>query len=300
MDTQIRESQDHIKAMAPIISRAYQLGKQQRHDDAFNTLLPYFERDEVPQYFCQPAGWTIYRYFKDHIAQLSPLYATTILGYYLMFCAHKPDLVHSYIMILAINYHKLHQNEFKITEFCLQWGLGNFMTDDYKSKSCISSDGKAITFPSLAAKVATAIYKELKSNHSEEKTRSVLPFFETVKTRCPKYEFTPLYIANLYAWIGDYDHAKMNFKNLLLKSSKWYLWQALGNLLDDQYKLSCYCKALSIGPKEDYAGELHLSLARMLVNDDKPHAATEIEKYTKTYRHNGWTCLLYTSPSPRD
>ena len=36
-------SQEHIKAIAPDIAKAYQLGKEQKYDEAYQVLLPYFE-----------------------------------------------------------------------------------------------------------------------------------------------------------------------------------------------------------------------------------------------------------------
>lgn len=288
MNIQEWESHEHIMAIAPIVSLAYRLGKQQRHDEAYVTLLPYLEHDEVPNYFCQPAGWTIYRYIKEHIEQLSPSQAKTIFGYYLNFCGHEPNLLHSFIMLLALNYHKLHLHDFSILDFCRQWGLDRFMPDDYKSSTSTALDGRTITFPSLAVRVATQLYKELKERHNTNEAQEFLSFFETVKEKCPDYEFTPLYIANLYAWIGEKDKSIDMFKNMLAYKPKWYLWHSLGNLLDDSLKLSCYCKALTMVDKEDYAGELHLTLARMLLHSEPTYAAAELDKYTTTYSQNGW------------
>ena len=288
MEVNERESQQHVKAIAPIISQAYQFGKQGLHDEAFHLLLPYLERNEIPQYFCQPAGWTIYRFIKAHMSQLQPSQFRTIFDYYFGFCEKKPSLVHSYIMVLAINFHKLHRMEFSLSEFCQKWGLSNFMPEDFKSTHVVNMEGKNITFQSLGVKVATALYKELKACHTKDTAQDVLPFFETVRELCPEYEFPPLYIANLYAWTENYDKAKKMFKDMLTKTPKWYLWQAFGNLLDCQLKLSCYCKALTMVDKEDYAGELHLTLAAMLTNTDKSHAAAELSKYVSTYHRNGW------------
>lgn len=49
-------SQEHIKTIAPVVAKAYQLGKEQKYDEAYQTLLPLFEAKEIPSYFKSPAG----------------------------------------------------------------------------------------------------------------------------------------------------------------------------------------------------------------------------------------------------
>ncbi len=288
MTIQERESKEHIKEIAPIISQAYQLGKQRQYDEAFYKILPYLKLNEIPQYFYQPAGWTIYRFVKTNIAQLTPIQIKTTFDYYFDFCEKQPNLLHSYIMVLALTYHKTHQMDFSFTEFCQKWGLDNFMEEDFKPTKGITPDGKEILFQSLVVKAATALYKELKSHHTDDSVHVFLPFFKTVKEQCPEYEFTPLYIANLHAWMGESHKAQIIFEDMLRKNPKWYIWQALGNIVNDKLKMSCYCKALTMVDKEDYAGELHITLASLLVGSDKPHAAAELAKYVSTYKHNGW------------
>mgnify|MGYP006966740518 FL=1 len=168
MTIQERESKEHIKEIAPIISQAYQLGKQRQYDEAFYKILPYLKLNEIPQYFYQPAGWTIYRYVKANIAQLTPTQIKMTFDYYFDFCEKQPNLLHSYIMVLALTYHKTHQMDFSFTEFCQKWGLDNFMEEDFKPTKGITPDGKEILFQSLVVKAATALYKELKSHHTDD------------------------------------------------------------------------------------------------------------------------------------
>ena len=35
-------SQEHIKTIAPDIAKAYQLGKEQKYDEAYQVLVPHF------------------------------------------------------------------------------------------------------------------------------------------------------------------------------------------------------------------------------------------------------------------
>lgn len=288
MNKEERESQENILRLSPVISKAYSLGKEKKVDEAFETLRPYLERDEVPTYFCKPTGWTIYRYIKEKLSLLLPSEATAIFGHYLNLCEQKPDTVHSYIMVLAVSYKKLHTQEFRFVDFCRSWGLDNFRDEDYVSTKTTNQDGKTITYHSLVVKVATLLYKDLKHLRSPNYASEFLPFFNMVLTKCPDYEFTPLYIANLHAWNEDKDTAITMFRKMLVNKQQWYLWKHLGDLLDNDLRLSCYCKTLTMTDKENYIGEIHLALSSMLLASNPGQAAYELQSYVTTYQKNGW------------
>lgn len=288
MQIQERESQENIRRMAPHVSRANDLSKAGQVDEAFTSLRPYLERDEVPSYLYMPVGWVIYRYIKENTARLLPHEATKIFGFYLRLCQSKPEMVHSYVMVKAIDYNKKHPEEFDFTAFCRKWRLDNFRDEDYVGGEGVGSDGKNVKYQSLVVKAATALYKCLKRNHTEDTAREFLPFFETLSQRCPDYEFTPLYIANMHAWMGEKDEAVRQFRHMLTRNQQWYLWSQLGNLLDTPLRLSCYCKALSMSAKEEFNGDLHLGLATMLATSSPQQAAYELSAYATTCKNNGW------------
>ena len=105
-------TQEHIKAIAPDIAKAYQLGKEQKYYDAYNILVPHLEAKEIPSYFEQPCGWTIYRYLKNNENKLSSLEIRKALSFYLSFASCKPSTLHSCIMVQAANLEKKHENDF--------------------------------------------------------------------------------------------------------------------------------------------------------------------------------------------
>ena len=290
MDRNERESQENILRISHVVSKAFSLGKEHKTDEAYETLRPYLERDEVPAYFCQPTGWTIYRYVKEKLSTLQPGQAWNIFGHYLNCCSHKPDMVHSYILVLAMSYAKLHMQEFPFVDFCRSWDLECLRDEDYVSTEGKGADGQPVVYQSLAIKVATLLYKEIKGAGSPKLAEEFLPFFEKVLQRCPDYEFTPLYIANLHAWQGDKETAVAMFKRMLVHRQQWYLWQHLGDLMDDDIKLSCYCKTLTLIDKEEYIGKIHLALASLLINQWPEQAAYELQAYVVTYQRNGWKC----------
>ena len=282
-------SQEHIKTIAPDVAKAYQLGKEQKYDEAYQTLLPLFEAKEIPSYFEEPCGWTIYRYLKNNESRLTSMEIRKALSYYLTFASCKPSNLHSCIMVQAVNLEKKHENDFRFIEFCQMWKLESFRDEDFISAKGTTESGKSIEFQSLAENVATRLYKELKSRHTEEFVNDLFPFFLTIKEKCPGNRFVGMYIAQLYYWLNDIEKAIAEYKKILRTAPEWFIWKHLGDIcVDTEIKISMYCKAMTMMGKDEYIGELRLNLASLLLEQNKEHAAYEIEQYMKTYKENGW------------
>ena len=160
--------------------------------------MPHFEAKEIPSYFEEPCGWTIYQYLKNNENKLSSLEIRKALSFYFSFASCKPSTLHSCIMVQAANLEKKHENDFKFIEFCQMWNLNNLREEDFIATKGTTENGKSIEFKSLAENVATRLYKELKSRHTVEFVDQLFPFFLTVKEKCPENRFIGMYIAQLY------------------------------------------------------------------------------------------------------
>jgi tetratricopeptide (TPR) repeat protein len=282
-------SQAHINAIAPVISKAYKLGKEHKHDEAYQVLLPHFEAKEIPSFFEKPCGWTIYHYLKKNEDKLSSRDIRKALVFYMTFASCKPSALHSCMMIQAANLEKKFENDFRFIEFCQMWNLKNFRDEDFLSEKGTTGNGKSIEFLSLAEKVATRLYKELKSRHTVEFVNELFPFFETIKEKCPNNRFIRLYIAQLYYWQGYTERAIAEYKHILRTTPEWFIWKHLGDICEDkEIRISLYCKAMTMMGKDEYIGELRLALANLLLDANKEQAAYEVEQYMKTYKANGW------------
>ena len=285
-------SQEHIKAIAPDVAKAYQLGKEQKYDEAYQILLPLFEAKEIPSYFEEPCGWTIYRYLKKNENKLSSTEIRKALSFYLAFASCKPSNLHSCIMVQAVNLEKKHENDFRFIEFCLMWKLESLREEDYISAKGTTENGKSIEFQSLAENVATRLYKEMKLRHTVEFVNELFPFFLSIKEKCPENRFIGMYIAQLYYWLNDIDKAIAEYKKILRTTPDWFIWKHLGDICEDaDVKISMYCKAMTMMGKDEYIGELRLNLAKLLLESNKEQAAYEIEQYMKTYKEHGWKIL---------
>ena len=282
-------SQEHIKAIAPDVAKAYKLGKEQKYEEAYQVLVPHFENKEIPTYFEEPCGWTVYRYLKNNENRLSTFEIRRALSFYMDFASCKPSLLHSCIMIQAANFEKKHENDFRFIEFCLMWKLESLRDVDFMTEKGKTESGKSIEFQSLAEKVATRLYKELKQRHTVEFVNELFPFFETIKEKCPNNRFIRLYIAQLYYWQGNTEKAIAEYKHILRTTSEWFIWKHLGDICEDkEVRISLYCKAMTMMGKDEYIGELRLALANLLLDANKEQAVYEVEQYMKTYKANGW------------
>lgn len=282
-------SQEHIKAIAPAVARVYQLGKEQKYVEAYNVLVPHLEAKEIPSYFEEPCGWTIYRYLKNNENKLSSLEIRKALAFYLSFASCKPSTLHSCIMVQATNLEKKHENDLRFIEFCLMWKLESLREEDFVSAKGTTESGKNISFMSLAENVATRLYKELKSRHTEEFVTQLFPFFHTVKEKCPENRFIGMYIAQLYYWQNNKEKAIEEYKNILKTAPEWFVWKNLGDICEEEnVRISLYCKAMTMMGKDEYVGDVRLCLAKLLMETNKEQAAFEIEQYMSTYKENGW------------
>ncbi len=282
-------SQEYIKAIAPDIAKAYQYGKEHKYDEAYQVLVPHFENKEIPTYFEETCGWTIYRFLKKNEENLSSKDIRKALAFYIAFASCKPSTLHSCIMIQAANLEKKHENDFRFIEFCLMWKLESLRDEDFLSAKGATENGKSIEFQSLAEKVATRLYKELKQRHTVEFVNELFPFFETIMEKCPNNRFIRLYIAQLYYWQGYTERAIAEYKHILRTTPEWFIWKHLGDICEDkEVRISLYCKAMTMMGKDEYIGELRLALANLLLDANKEQAAYEVEQYMKTYKANGW------------
>lgn len=290
MDKTERETQEHIKEVgANFVSKAYALKKDKKYQEAYNILLPLFEKDEMPSYFCDAAGWVIYYYLKTNLEKLPSVEFYKIMQFYLNFWDEKASMLHSYMMVLALNKEKRQKNFPAFISFCKSWKLGSLREEDFKSHVGKTKEGKTITFSSLAVQIAITLYKSIKvSPERKILAEENKPYFNTIKDKCPDFEFSPLYLANLEAWQGNKDEAISQFKNMLCTRPQWYLWNSLGDILEGDLRVSCLCKSITMMDDEKFIVKIHLQLADELKFSEPQQAAYELNKYMETSRNNGW------------
>lgn len=165
-----------------------------------------------------------------------------------------------------------------------KWGLNNFRDEDWLREQ---KDEKE--FPSLVEKVIKHYFAGLKS----DSFRNTAHGFETLLEKaCKKYDDDQLdrNLAALMLAKGDKEKALSIYRSLLLNLNRFYIWKELAEATDDiELKISAYCKAIVSEPKDEFLGDIHLALAKLMIDDGfYPEAKRELQTYADTYCNNGW------------
>ena len=165
-----------------------------------------------------------------------------------------------------------------------KWGFENFRDEDW-----LREQKEEKLFPSLVEKVIKHYFAGLKCNSF----RNVTPAFEELlEEACKKYDDDQLdrNLAILMLAKGNKEKALSIYRTLLLKLNRFYVWKELAEAADDiELKISAYCKAIVSEPQDEFLGDIHLVLAKLMIDDGLlSEAKRELQTYADTYRNNGW------------
>lgn len=165
-----------------------------------------------------------------------------------------------------------------------KWGLENFRSEDWLRER---KEGKV--FPSLVEKVIKHYFAGLKRNSFNNSA----PEFELLLEKAYKqYDDDQIErdLAIIVLAKGDKEKALSIYRSLLLNLNRFYVWKELAEATDDiELKISAYCKAIISEPKDEFLGDIHLSLARLMMEHGfNQEAKRELQTYVDTYNKNGW------------
>ena len=133
------------------IQEAKELSQNGNNDKAWEILTQLSVDGNLPEEVHESYGWAIYRYLRDHIAQLDSVQVRTQLKNYIYLHNERPSTLHSQILNFALNYSKQDSN-FKLISFLKLWNPNNLRLDDFEDSH--SNEGK--TIPSLMSRIAKA------------------------------------------------------------------------------------------------------------------------------------------------
>ena len=164
------------------------------------------------------------------------------------------------------------------------WGLDNFLPEDWQREKKDDTE-----YPSLVEKAVRHYFSALEST----RFRKVDERFEPLlRKACQEFNDDQLDrdLAIMMMAMGRHDEALSIYRSLLLSLNRFYVWKELAEATSDvELKLSAYCKAIVSEPKDEYLGEIHLELARILIGNKMfAEARRELQTYSETYRKNGW------------
>lgn len=187
--------------------------------------------------------------------------------------------------VLALYLWKLPENSSVLAVPAInKWGLGNFRSEDWKREK---KDEKE--FPSLVEKVIKHYFAGLKLNQFN----NVESEFESLLEKASKeYEDDQLErdLAILTIAKGNKEKALSIYRSLLLRLNRFYVWKELAEATDDiELKISAYCMAIVSEPKDEFLGDVHLALAKLMIDEGAfPEAKRELQTYADTHNKNRW------------
>lgn len=277
---------DTLRAKCQAMSAASDLYKAKDYVKAYETAKETIANDVVPETFNLSCAWIIYRYLKQMVGNISTENIEVCSKF---FFSHleQPSLVRSLFLVQMIELSK-NNTRFDFLAFCIRYNICNLRSEDFIGNE-IKTDSQVIRYDSLAEKLATRIYNIMKSTKSPHYASLLMPFFEEVKQKCSKNKFIDMYIGLLHYWKGEAEAARKVFIHILKTDPQWYIWKNMMYVSQDaEEKIAFCCKAATLVSDERFKGNLHLQLSELLVDNDPPHAAMEINKLFETYKSNNW------------
>ncbi|MBT3298890.1 hypothetical protein HN385_08200 [archaeon] len=195
---------------------------------------------------------------------------------------------HSEILKIADRFME-EDNTWRFYDFFQKWGTGNFQYNDWHEE--INGDFKN---KPLVIKALKKVFKLAKLPGSEKKDFTwILPLY---KEALEVFD-DDIWILREYATIlnvcDNTQEAIKIYKNILLDlSDQAYVWHEFATLIADsntEVAISMLCKAIDIQKNEDFLGDIHLQLAKLLVEEGKlSEAKNEVNIYKDHRIKKGW------------
>lgn len=231
-------------------------------------------------------GWILYRYIHANIDTMSSKELRTLLSYYIKLEVERPSVLHSQMLLMAINVSMKH-SDFNIVAFFRLWNPCYFRDEDIQKGK--GNDGKE--YSSLAVKAIKRCFQWVKGQQHKdsEQVAWLASLYDTVIGHNSADDWLLRDRASIYLWQDDRNKALNIYMELVLRlSEKYYIWSELADLINDNddLRIALLSKALLLERNEIYLGGIHLRLAAELIKKGmKAEALRELMTYEQVH-HN--------------
>ena len=240
-------------------------------------------KETVLDFFRETIFWNIFNAHKENrFSELWSLFEQYNNNY----SKHGQSKWHSEILNLAERFMK-ENDEWRFLNFFKNWNPENLRTDDWKETK---KDEQ--TFKPLATKAIKKSFEVLKTQTSEQNLSWLIQPYEKAIKLFPYDEWLLREKALLHFKNNELELAIKIYKQLVLKlTDKHYVWQEFSDCIvsDNSLKIGMLSKALSLEKNEDFLGDIHLDLAKILIDENLlENALLELEAYKKHREIKGW------------
>jgi len=239
---------------------------------------------------------------KQNLIRLNEVWATVS-----SFPIKRPSKEYS---IILKSFHRFNKGWSGYPEFAREWGLDNFMPEDYQPEAF--KDNKMMP---LAEQVYSAYAKwVLFTGQKEIRFDEIRAFLRVQSDPKKNLEEHPELIARMQQLLTDhpeYDYPRYYLAQLLLlrdddsaqawevlkpfaikKSREFWIWELIGHIHSDQpdMLLACLCKAMTSGGKPEFLLGVQLELVTALVKQSFfTEAKVELQKNIAVRERFGWS-----------
>lgn len=188
--------------------------------------------------------------------------------------------------ILSILIKKLPENRtVEFIDFLNEWGMLNFQEKDWIREKVDDKE-----YQSLVEKAISLYINALKIRKYQNVNEQFVILLQEAIKYYPDNDQLERYMALILLAQGEKEKALDTYRKLILKLNRFYVWKELAEATDDrELKVSALCKAILSEPKDDFLGEVHLALAKLLIEDNLLDIAKgELVIVNNTYQRNEW------------
>ncbi|MVM40410.1 hypothetical protein GO730_26725 [Spirosoma sp. HMF3257] len=240
-------------------------------------------KETVLDFFRETIFWNIFNTHKENkFSELWSLFEQYNTNY----SKHGQSKWHSEILNLAERFMK-ENDEWHFFNFFKNWNPENLRKDDWKE-----TKKDEHTYKPLATKAIKKAFEVLKTQQSENDLSWLIKLYETAIKLFPEDEWLLREKALLHFKNNELDLAIKIYKQLVLKlANKHYIWQEFSDCIvsDNSLKIGMLSKALRLEKNEDFLGDIHLELSKLLIDDNLlENALVELEAYKKHRELKGW------------
>lgn len=250
-------------------------------DEFFSKIA--LSKEIVLDFFRENIFWNIFNAYKENkSSELWNLFEQYNNNY----SKHGQSKWHSEILNLAERFMK-ENDEWRFLNFLKNWNPENLRTDDWKE-----TKKDEHTYKPLATKALKKTFEILKTHTSEQDLSWLIKPYETAIKLFPDDEWLLREKGLLHFKNNELELAIKIYKQLVLElSNKHYVWQEFSDCIisDNSLKIGMLSKALSLEKNEDFLGDIHLDLAKALIDENLlENAFVELEAYKKHREIKGW------------
>ena len=259
--------------------------------DIENEIIPKINlyKETIIDFFREAYFWLLFSAQKENrFFDLWKLF----VDYNVKYGKYGKSKWHSEILKLADRFMKENES-WRFMSFFKEWNYEYFTDTDWKEEK--GKDGE--TYKPLAIKVIKKSFEIIKSKTDDKQddySWLILLYDKAIKL-LPDDEWLIREKALLYLWQNDLESAIAIYKKLVLElGDKFYVWSEFSECVNNNnnLKIGMLSKALSLEKNEDFLGDIHLKLAKVLIDESLlENALLELNTYKKHREEKGWKIL---------